>query len=304
MWTLAIRGTVPGAEIIGAVTDLLHTPPSGLMVHVVDASIIGAQLQSSGGPVPRHRRANLPLHQPADLNWVVEGLRRVPRRVGRPHYWVLGHRSHLAAGPLMELDPAAAHAKAPPVHLMFPKEHATLLVPHEGGVLEPHVSSTRTLQQVNAVVWDSLAALKRVHTPLAGACEVVPLGTVHHRPTHWDLLRARDGRLPTMQVMRRWRQKITRTVILALLCIFCARPEEDTGHLRILCKRDEAVARLLCAKVDDFAADLPVADRAMEFMSCNEHGCTWMEALIVGVATSELKRLFAAVGAASSRGPA
>ena len=44
-WTGAIRGTVPEAEIVGAAAYLLHTPPCGLMVHVVDASIIGAQLR-------------------------------------------------------------------------------------------------------------------------------------------------------------------------------------------------------------------------------------------------------------------
>ena len=44
-WTGAIRGTVPEAEIIGAAAYLLHTPPSGLTVHVVDASIVGAQLR-------------------------------------------------------------------------------------------------------------------------------------------------------------------------------------------------------------------------------------------------------------------
>ena len=140
--------------------------------------------------------------------------------------------SHLAAVPPEERDFAAAHAKAPPVHLMLPKEHATLLVANEGGVLEPHVPSMQAVQQVTEVVWDSLAARTRVHTPLAGACGVVPQGMVHHGPTHRDPLRARDGRLPTMQVMRRWRQKITRTVIAALPCIICGGPEEDTGHLR------------------------------------------------------------------------
>ena len=116
-------------------------------------------------------------------------------------------------------------------------------------------------------MWNSLAACTQAHTPLAGACEAVPLGAVHHGPTHKDLLRARDGRLPTMQVMRRWRQKVTRTVIPALPCIFCGGPEEDTGHMHILCERDKAVARLRCAKVEEFTADLPLVDKAMEFMS-------------------------------------
>ena len=38
--TGAVRGTVPEGEIIGAAAYLLHTPPSGLAVHLVDASII------------------------------------------------------------------------------------------------------------------------------------------------------------------------------------------------------------------------------------------------------------------------
>ena len=83
---------------------------------------------------------------------------------------------------------------------MSPKGHATLLVPDEGGVPQPHLPSLRTLQQVTEVMWNLLAAHTRAHTPLAGACEAVPLGTVHHGPTYRDLLRARDGRLTTMQV--------------------------------------------------------------------------------------------------------
>ena len=94
------------------------------------------------------------------------------------------------------------------------------LVPNEGGVLEPNVPTMQTLQQVTAVLWDSLAERTRVHTLSAGGCEAVPLGTMHHGPTHRDVLRANDGRLCTMQVMPKWRQKITDTVILALRCIF------------------------------------------------------------------------------------
>ena len=212
--------------------------------------------------------------------------------------------SHLAAVRLEELDFAAAHAKAPPVHLLLPKEHATLLVPRDDGVLEPHVPSMQALQQVREMEWHSLAARTKAHTPLAAACEIVPLGTVQHGPAHRDLLRARDGRLPTMQVMRRWRQKVTRTEIPAHPCIFRGGAEEDTGHMRIMCARDEAVARLLCAKVEDFTADLPLADRAMEFVSWKEHGCRWTESLMTGVVPGDLKRLFATVRAASSRGPA
>ena len=75
------------------------------------------------------------------LNWVVEGLQPVPRRVGRPHHWVVRQSSHLPGVPLEGPDFVAAHAKAPPVHLMLPKVHATLMAPNVVGVLEPHVPS-------------------------------------------------------------------------------------------------------------------------------------------------------------------
>ena len=152
--------------------------------------------------------------------------------------------------------------------------------------------------------WRSLAARTRAHTPLAGACEAVPLGAVHHGPTHRNMLRARDGRLSTMQVMRRWRQKLTRVAIPAHPCIFCGGPEEDIGHMRLLCARDEEVAGLLCRRVEEFTAELPLTDRAVEFVAWREHGCRWTESLTAGVVPGDLKRQFAAVRAASSRGPA
>ena len=204
--------------------------------------------------------------------------------------------SHLAAVPPEEPDFAVAHAMAPPVHLLLPKEHATLLVPDEDGVLEPHVPSMPALQQVKEVVRNSLAAHQGPHA----VGEALPLGTVHHGPTHRGPLRARDGRLPTMQVMRRWRQKVTRTVIPGLPCIFCGGTEEDTGHMHILCERDEAVARFLCANVEEFTADLPLADKATESMSWKEHGCRWTESLMTGAVPGELKRVFAAVRVAPS----
>ena len=131
----------------------------------------------------------------------------------------------------------------------------------------------QALQQVREMEWRSLATRTRAHTPLAGACEALPLGPVHQGPTHRNLLRARDGRLSTMQIMRRLRQKFTRTAIPAHPCIFCGGPEEDIGHMRFLCARDEAVARLLCGRVEEFTAELPVTDRAMEFLAWKEHGC-------------------------------
>ena len=141
-WTGAIRGTVPEAEIIGAAAYLLHTPPSSHMVHVVDASIIGAHLRKAQEALYRGiKRPTSHLIDQHTLKWIVEGLHRPPRRVGEPHHWVVRQSSHLVAVPLEEPDFAAAHAKAPPVHLLLPKEKATLLVPNEDGVLEPHVPS-------------------------------------------------------------------------------------------------------------------------------------------------------------------
>ena len=114
-------------------------------------------------------------------------------------------------------------------------------------------------------------------------------------PTHRDMLHARDGGLPTMQTMRRWRQKVTRRVNPALPCTFCGAPEEDTGHMRIVCERDEVRARLMCAKVEEFTAFLPLADGAMEFMSWKEHGCKWTESQMARVVPGDLGRLFAMV---------
>ena len=40
-WTATIPDALPKVEIVGAATFLLYTPPCGLAVHVVHASIIG-----------------------------------------------------------------------------------------------------------------------------------------------------------------------------------------------------------------------------------------------------------------------
>ena len=97
---------------------------------------------------------------------------------------------------------------------------------------------------------------------------------------------------------------LTRMAIPAHLRIFCGGPEEDIGHMRPLCARDEEVAGLLCRRVEEFTAELPLTDRAVEFVAWREHGCRWTEPLMAGVVPRDLKRLFAAVRAASSRGPA
>ena len=295
-WTGAIYGTVPEAEIIGAAAYLLHTPPSACTVHVVDASIIGAHLRMAQEALYRGIKGPTShLVTQHALSWIVEGLRRLPRQVGGPHHWVVRQSSHLAAVPLEAPDSAAACAMAPPVHLVLPKEHAILLVPGDNAELEPRVPSMQALQQVWEMEWRSLAARTRAHTPLAGACEAVPLGAVHHGPTHRSMLRARDGRLSTMQVMRRWRQKLTRMAIPAHPCIFCGGPEEDIGHMRLLCARDEEVAGLLCRRVEEFTAELPLTDRVVEFVAWREHGCRWTESLMASVVPGDLKRLFAAV---------
>ena len=169
--------------------------------------------------------------------------------------------SHLAAVPLEEPDSAAARAMAPPVHLVLPKEHAVLLV------------------------------------PLASASEAVPLGAVHHGPTHRNILRARDGRLSTMQVMRRWRQE-------AHTCGDSGPPLYLLCHMRLRCARDEVVARLLCRCVKEFTTELPLTDKAVEFLAWKEHGCKWTECVMAGVIPGDLKRLFAAVRATASQGPA
>ena len=82
-WTGAIYGTVLEAEIIGAAAYLLHTPPSACTVHVVDASIIGAHLRRAQETMYRGIKGPTShlVNQHA-LNWIVEGLRRLPRRVG------------------------------------------------------------------------------------------------------------------------------------------------------------------------------------------------------------------------------
>ena len=198
-WTGAIHGTVPEAEIIGGVAYLLQTPPSACTVHVVDASIIGAHLRRAQEAL--YRRIKGPtshlVNQHA-LSWIVEGLRRLPRRVRGPHHREVRQNSHLAAVPLEAPASAAARAMAPPVHLVLPKEHAILSVLGGDGELELRVPSMQALQLVREMDWRSLAARTRAHTPLAGACEAVPPGAVHHGPTHRNMLRARDGRLSTM----------------------------------------------------------------------------------------------------------
>ena len=118
-WTGAIRGTVPEARIIGAAAYVLHTPPSSHTVHVVDASITGAHLRRAQAAL--YRGIKIPtshvINQHA-LNWVVEGLHRLPRTVGGPHHWVVRQSWHLAAVPLEVPDccgPREGPTRTPPV---------------------------------------------------------------------------------------------------------------------------------------------------------------------------------------------
>ena len=53
--------------------------------------------------------------------------------------------------------------------------------------------------------------------------------------------------------------------------------------MRLLCARDEEVAGLLCSRVEEFMAELPLTDRAVEFVAWREHGCRWTESLMAGV---------------------
>ena len=64
------------------------------------------------------------------------------------------------------------------------------------------------------------------------------------------------------------------------------------------------MVRLLWGRVEEFTAEHPPTDRAMEFLAEKEHGCRWTESLMAGVVPGDPKRLFATVRAVSSRGPA
>ena len=88
----SIHGTIPEVEIVGAVVFLLHIPHSGLAAHVVDVSIIGAHLRRAQEALYRGIKGPASQLINSDtLNWVVEGIRRLPRRVGGPYLWVVRH---------------------------------------------------------------------------------------------------------------------------------------------------------------------------------------------------------------------
>ena len=63
--------------------------------------------------------------------------------------------------------------------------------------------------------------------------------------------------------------------------------EEDASRMRTKCERDAEVARSPCATVEEFTADLPLADRAMQLMSRREHGIRWTVSLMAGHSSAE-----------------
>ena len=111
---------------------------------------------------------------------------------------------------------------------------------------------------------------------------MAPLQTVRNGTLHRDVLRARDGKLPTMRTMRLWRQKVNRAEYPPLPCLFCGGPEEDPLHMPSMCERDPVVVAAVCAKVEEFTADLPLADRAMEYSSWKQQGSQWLVSLMAG----------------------
>ena len=67
-------------------------------MHIVDASIIGAHLRRAQVALYRGiKGATSHLVNQHALNWIVEGLRRPPRRIGGGHYWVGGSTGVRAA---------------------------------------------------------------------------------------------------------------------------------------------------------------------------------------------------------------
>ena len=82
--------------MIVAAAYLLYTPPSDCTVHKVDASIIGAHLRRAQEAL--HRGIKGPTSHMVNqhaLNWIVEGLWRLPRGRGPPP---LGSAAEIALG--------------------------------------------------------------------------------------------------------------------------------------------------------------------------------------------------------------
>ena len=74
--------------------------------------------------------------------------------------------------------------------------------------------------------------------------------------------------------------------------------------MRLVCERSPEVAKALCARVEEFTKDLPLASRVMEIMSWEERGVQHIVSLIARVIPHSRRYLFAIVRAAASKGPA
>ena len=97
--TGAKYGPIAEAEIARAATFVLHTPRSGLALHMVDVSIIGAHPRRAqealyggiNGPTSHFGNQHA-------LIWSVDGLCRRPRRVGGGGGAASGGTAQLALG--------------------------------------------------------------------------------------------------------------------------------------------------------------------------------------------------------------
>ena len=86
---------------------------------------------------------------------------------------------------------------------------------------------------------------------------------MRYGPTHMDMLHAKDGRLPTMQAIRHWRQKLPRHVHPPQPCIFCGGAEEDAAHMQSPCERSPEVAEVWFAGVEELRGHLPLAEQGL-----------------------------------------
>ena len=86
------------------------------------------------------------------------------------------------------------------------------------------------------------------------------------------------------------------------LCIFCGGLEQDTAHTCNTCESHQEVVKSLCARVEDFTADMPLIEMIMDYLLWKEHGSRWAVSRMSGVIPSNLLRLCAVIRAASPPG--